>query len=86
MAGQALSKAILLLCLTAARKTAPAAIISAVPVEGNELKLNRFGAALSVLAAAAVMLSACGSDNNAAGGSATTGRSSAPVTCGGKPT
>jgi phosphate transport system substrate-binding protein len=50
------------------------------------LKLNRFGAALSVLAAAAVMLSACGGENNATGGSATTGTSPAKVTCGGKPT
>jgi phosphate transport system substrate-binding protein len=50
------------------------------------LKLNRFGAALIIVATGAVMLSACGSDHNATRGSATTGGSSAKVTCGGKPT
>jgi phosphate transport system substrate-binding protein len=76
----------------AARKTAvwraaatPAAIISSVPFKEIELKINRF-AALSILATGAVMLSACAGDNNATGGSATTGTSSAKVTCGGKPT
>jgi len=49
-------------------------------------ELNRFGAALSILATGAVMLSACGGDHNATGGSATTGTSSAKVTCGGKST
>jgi phosphate transport system substrate-binding protein len=48
------------------------------------LKLNRFGAALSLLATTALVLSACGSDNNAAGGSATPSASSANVSCGGK--
>ncbi len=37
-------------------------------VEGTELKLNRFGAALGVLASGALVLSACGSDNNASWG------------------
>jgi phosphate transport system substrate-binding protein len=41
---------------------------------------------LSILATGAVLLSACGGDNNATGGNATTGTSSAKVTCGGKPT
>jgi phosphate transport system substrate-binding protein len=51
------------------------------------LKLNRFGAALSVLASAALVVSGCGSENNnAAGGSATTGASSGKVSCGGKKT
>jgi phosphate transport system substrate-binding protein len=50
------------------------------------LRLNRFGAALSILTAGAVVLSACGGDHNATSGSATTGASSAKVTCGGKPT
>jgi phosphate transport system substrate-binding protein len=50
------------------------------------LKLNRFGAAMSILATGAVMLSACGGDNHAAGGSATTPTSPAKVACGGKPT
>jgi phosphate transport system substrate-binding protein len=54
--------------------------------KGIELKLNRFGVVLGILATGAVMLSACGSDHNATGGSATTGTSSAKVTCGGKPT
>jgi phosphate transport system substrate-binding protein len=54
---------------------------------GTELKLNRFGAALSVLASAALVVSGCGNDNNnASGGSATTGASSAKVSCGGKNT
>jgi phosphate transport system substrate-binding protein len=50
------------------------------------LKLNRFGAALSILTTGALMLTACGSDNNATGGSATSGTSSAKVSCGGKKT
>jgi phosphate transport system substrate-binding protein len=50
------------------------------------LKLNRFGAALSVLATAVLVLSGCGSDNNASGGSTTTGPSAAKVNCGGKKT
>ncbi|WP_186241914.1 phosphate ABC transporter substrate-binding protein PstS [Mycobacterium simulans] len=49
------------------------------------MKPNRFGPALSVLATGAVMLSACGTDN-ATGGSATTGTSSANAACGGKRT
>src|SRR5246500_3713854 len=57
-----------------------------VVFEGIELKLNRFGAVLSILGAGVVMLAACGSDHNSTGGSATTARSSAKVTCGGKPT
>jgi phosphate transport system substrate-binding protein len=54
--------------------------------KGIELKLNRFGVVLGILATGAVMLSAYGSDHNATGGSATTGTSSAKMTCGGKPT
>jgi phosphate transport system substrate-binding protein len=54
--------------------------------KGIQLKLNRFGAALSILATGTVMLSGCGGDNNATGGSATTGTSSANVSCGGKKT
>jgi phosphate transport system substrate-binding protein len=50
------------------------------------LKLNRFGAALSLLATVALTLSGCGSENNATGGNATTGGSSANVSCGGKKT
>jgi phosphate transport system substrate-binding protein len=49
------------------------------------LRLNRFGAGLS-LTAGTVALSACGGDHNATSGRATTGPSSAKVTCGGKPT
>ncbi len=53
--------------------------------EGIPLKPNRFGAAVAVLAAGAVILSACGSDHHATGPS---GTSSPPVkvACGGKPT
>jgi len=50
------------------------------------LKLNRFGLALTVLAAGALVLSGCGSDNNAAGGRGLTGPSSGNVSCGGKKT
>lgn len=48
------------------------------------MKLNRFGAVLSVLSAGALVLSACGSDNNGTGASATSGASSGNVSCGGK--
>jgi phosphate ABC transporter phosphate-binding protein len=47
------------------------------------LKLNRFGALLSLVATGALVLSACGSDNDAAGGSSTKASS---VNCGGKKT
>jgi len=50
------------------------------------LKVNRFGTALSILASGALMLSACGTDNNASGGSATTSASPAKVTCSGQKT
>jgi phosphate transport system substrate-binding protein len=51
------------------------------------LKPNRFGAALGVLASAALVLSGCGNDNNnASGGSATSGASAEKVSCGGKKT
>jgi phosphate transport system substrate-binding protein len=54
------------------------------------LKLNRFGAALgvSVVAAGALVLSACGSENNANQGQQqpTSGTSSAKVSCGGSKT
>ncbi|GAB7145439.1 phosphate ABC transporter substrate-binding protein PstS [Mycobacterium riyadhense] len=50
------------------------------------MKLNRFGAALSVLASGALVLTACGSDNNATGGGATGGPGSSDVNCGGKKT
>ncbi len=49
------------------------------------MKLNRFSAALSVLVTALV-LSGCGSQNNATLGSAATGSSSGKVSCGGKKT
>lgn len=49
------------------------------------MKLNRFGVALSVLASGALVLSGCGSDNNASGGGTTgSGGSSGNVSCGGK--
>lgn len=50
------------------------------------MKLNRFGATLSVLASAALVLSGCGSENNASGSGATTGGSAGTVNCGGKKT
>jgi phosphate transport system substrate-binding protein len=63
-----------------------AAMMSSTQFTGIRLTLNRFSAALSILATGAVMLSGCGGDNHAAGGSATTGTSPAKVACGGKPT
>jgi phosphate transport system substrate-binding protein len=55
--------------------------------KGIQLKLNRFGTGLSVLAIGAVVLSACGSNNNGTSGSTTTSISpAANVACGGKPT
>jgi phosphate transport system substrate-binding protein len=50
------------------------------------VKLNRTGAALSLLAASTLLMSACGSDNNtASSGSSSSGASSAAkVDCGGK--
>jgi phosphate transport system substrate-binding protein len=59
---------------------------SSVVFKGIQLRLNRFGAALGILATGAMMLSGCGGDNNAAGGIATTSTSSANVSCGGKKT
>ncbi len=53
---------------------------------GIELRLRRFGAGLCISASAAVMVSACGADNNATRGSAATGSAPARVACGGKPT
>lgn len=57
------------------------------------MKLNRSGAALSLLAASALVLSGCGSDNNTtstssatSGASGTTGASGSQVSCGGKKT
>jgi phosphate ABC transporter phosphate-binding protein len=54
---------------------------------GSELKFNRFGAAVTFLASGALVLSGCGSDNNASGGNSGTGSSSGTsgnVSCGGK--
>lgn len=50
------------------------------------MKLNRFGAALGVLASGALVLSACGSDNNSAGGSSAGSSAPSGVNCGGKKT
>ena len=55
------------------------------------MKLKRSGAALSLLAAGAMVVSACGSNNNAtstssSGSSGASSVSSASVACGGKPT
>lgn len=53
------------------------------------MKINRFGAALSVLASGALVLSACGSDNNPSeesGSGSSGGASSADVNCGGTKT
>jgi phosphate transport system substrate-binding protein len=50
------------------------------------LKLNRFGGLVGALAVGTFAIAGCGSDNNAAGGSATTGAPSGKVTCGGTKT
>ncbi|MGO9043041.1 MAG: phosphate ABC transporter substrate-binding protein PstS [Mycobacterium sp.] len=50
------------------------------------MRLRRFGAGLCISASAALMVSACGADNNATRGSAATGSAPARVACGGKPT
>ncbi|MDC8971901.1 phosphate ABC transporter substrate-binding protein PstS [Mycobacterium marinum] len=50
------------------------------------MRFNRFGAAVSVLALGASILSGCSGDNNVAGKSAAPGTTSAQVTCGGKRT
>jgi phosphate transport system substrate-binding protein len=63
-----------------------AAIVVRLSGEGAKLRLNRFGAALGILTAGALMVSACGSDKNTTGGSATTSMSAANVACGGKKT
>lgn len=49
------------------------------------MKLNRFSAALSVVAAGMLILTACGTHNNAAGGGTSTTAPPVKVTCGGKP-
>jgi phosphate ABC transporter phosphate-binding protein len=52
------------------------------------VKLNRSGAALSLLAASALVISACGSNTNSSssGAGATSGASAAQISCGGKKT
>ena len=51
------------------------------------MKSNRFGAALSVLAAGSLVLSACGSNSNtSSSGSSATSGSASQVSCGGKKT
>ena len=52
---------------------------------GTELKRNRFGATLSVLASGALILSGCGADKNAEGNS-TSATLSVTVNCGGRAT
>ncbi|KJK53071.1 phosphate-binding protein [Lentzea aerocolonigenes] len=50
------------------------------------MKIQRHGAVLGLVAASALLLGACGSDNNtAAGGSTPASGTSVPVECGGKP-
>ncbi|MGH3554669.1 MAG: phosphate ABC transporter substrate-binding protein PstS, partial [Mycobacterium sp.] len=50
------------------------------------MNLNRFGAALTVLATGALVVSACGNNNTANEGGAPAGSSAAKVSCGGKKT
>ena len=48
------------------------------------MKLNRFGVSVSLVAAGALALSACGSDNNASSGSSSANGGSSNIACGGK--
>ena len=48
------------------------------------MKANRTGAAVSLLAAGTLLLSACGSDNNASSGSGSDSGSASAGDCGGK--
>jgi phosphate transport system substrate-binding protein len=48
------------------------------------LSLNRFGAALGIIAMATLTMSACGSDNGATSGKPSSGSSTANANCGGK--
>lgn len=64
----------------------PVAILSAAALKSIEFSHKRFRVALSILTAAAVLLTACGSGDNRTRASATAGTSSANVTCGGKRT
>ncbi|MDT7735805.1 MAG: phosphate transport system substrate-binding protein, partial [Mycobacterium sp.] len=50
------------------------------------MRVNRFGAAVGVLATGALLLSACGNNNTSSEGSATSGAASSNVHCGGKQT
>jgi phosphate transport system substrate-binding protein len=50
------------------------------------VRVNRFGAAVGVLATGALLLSACGNNNTSSEGSATSGSASSNVHCGGKQT
>jgi phosphate transport system substrate-binding protein len=57
--------------------------------KGTKLRLSRFSAALCVLISAALVLSACGSNNTSSGPSTSSSQTGAPaanVTCGGKKT
>jgi phosphate transport system substrate-binding protein len=62
------------------------AVIIGLSIEGIELKLNRFSAALVVPVIGALMLSGCGSDKNASAPSSSGSKTSANVSCGGKQT
>jgi phosphate transport system substrate-binding protein len=55
-------------------------------LQGNDLKINRFSAALSVLATGTLLLSGCGNNNDATQGATPSAMSQAKVTCGGKQT
>jgi phosphate transport system substrate-binding protein len=61
--------------------------LAAAAFEGVKLQLKRFGAALSILSAGVLIMSACGTDKNSAGGSATGTSGATPsanAACGGK--
>jgi len=64
---------------------AVASLAATTSSKGIGLKLNRFGAALSLLATVVLILSACGGHNNAGGGTTTAAPLPVKVDCGGKP-
>nr|WP_199345627.1 phosphate ABC transporter substrate-binding protein PstS [Mycobacteroides chelonae] len=62
----------------------PGGVWATLNLSRSFVKLNRFGAVLTLVASGALVLSACGSDNNASGSSGSGSAGSAGVSCGGK--
>lgn len=62
----------------------PGGVWATLNLSRSFVKLNRFGAVLTLVASGALVLSACGSDNNASGSSGSGSGDPAGVSCGGK--